>query len=290
MKAVHWCVALTTALVMLSGAMWGCRASATHIRENTPAFSYDGRQAITVVSFNIRVGYGVEDWGTSPYRLKDHKKDLGPIVAAIRSCQADIVGLQEVLGNDQATKLARRLNMNVAYAGHPTYSPSGSWWGVAILSKYPIVESRSFIISSGAGNSKSALLCTIDVGGREQHYLSIHKDHDLKDGGSFKKIMRNVETIRGPMVLIGDLNMLPFDPRLNLLIPRFRDSAEKINSTTAREARSVGTFYGIGRIDFVMIDPAYFTVHDVGLAERPYRDASDHVAYWARIVPRKQSH
>ncbi len=256
MKAAHWYVALVTALVMLTGAMWGCRATTAHIRKKPPPFFYDDRQAITVVSFNIRVGYGVEDWGTNPYKLKDHQKDLDPIVAAIRSCDADIVGLQEVLGSDQATKLARRLNMNVAYAGHPTYSPSGPWWGVAILSKYPILRSQGFAISSGAGNSKSALLCTIDVGGREQHYLSIHKDKDLKDGGSFKKIMGKIEAIKGPMVLIGDLNMSPFDPRLNLLKPRFRDSAEKIDSTTAQEARSVGTFYGIGRIDFVMIDPA----------------------------------
>ena len=289
MKAVRWSMAVTTALVMLTGAIWGCRATTTHIRKNPPPFSYDGRQAITVVSFNIRVGYGVEDWGTNPYKLKDHKKDIGPIVAAIRSCDADIVGLQEVLGNDQAKELARRLNMNVAYAAHPTYSPSGPWWGVAILSRYPIADARSFIISSGAGNSKSALLCAIDVGGREQHYLSIHKDKDLKDGGSFKKIMRKVEAIKGPMVLIGDLNMSPFDPHLNLLKPRFRDSAEKIDSATAREARSVGTFYGIGRIDFVMVDPAFFTVLDVGLAERTFRDASDHLAYWARIVPEKQS-
>ena len=287
MKILRWVLFLAPALLMLTGAMWGCRATATHIRKNAPPFAYDGRQALTVVSFNIRVGYGIEDWGTNPYKLKDHKKDLGPIVEAIRSCDADIVGLQEVLGKSQAMKLARRLNMNVAYADHPTYSPSGSWWGVAVLSKYPIVQSEGFVISSGAGNSKSALMCTIDVGGRQQHYLSVHKDKDLTDGGSFKIIMRKVKAVKGPMVLIGDLNMSPFDLRLNLLKPRFRDSAENIHSTTAQEARSVGTFYGIGRIDFVMVDLTYFRVIDVGVAGRPYRDASDHLAYWARIVPKK---
>ncbi len=286
MKIIAWIVALSTALMLLTGAMWGCRTTASQVLKSPPQFAYDGRQALTVVSFNIRVGYGVEDWGASPYELKNHKKDLSPIVEAIRSCDADIVGLQEVLGHGQATKLARRLNMNMAYAGHPTYSPSGSWWGVAVLSKYPIVESQNFAISSGPGNSKSALLCTIDVGGRRQHYLSIHKDKDLKDGNSFKKIMRKVKSVEGPMVLIGDLNMSPFDKRLTLLKPRFKDSADKIYSTTAQEARSVGTFYGIGRIDFVMVDPAFFTVLDVGLVERPYRDASDHLAYWAKIVPK----
>lgn len=287
MKTAQWLTAVAVFLVMLTGFMWGRHAVTTQLRKSPPAFVYDGQQALIVLSFNIRVGYGVEDWGTSPYELKDHDKDLEPVVEAIRSCEADIAGLQEVLGNDQALKLAKRLNMNVAYAEHPTFSPGGPWWGVAVLSRYPIVQSERFTISSGAGNSKSALLCTIDVGGRYHYFVSIHKDKDLKDGGSFKRIMRKAKAVKGPMVLIGDLNMTPYDSRLNLLRPRFVDCAEKIVSATAQEARRVGTFYGIGRIDYIMVDPAYFTVVDVGLAERRYRKASDHLAFWAKIVPKK---
>lgn len=287
MKTVRLMPALILSLTLLTGSLWGCRVAASDIRKHPPPFAYDGRQSLTVVSFNIRVGYGTEDWGTNPYDLRGRKKRLKPVAEAIRACNADVVGLQEVLGRAQALKLARHLNMNVAYADHPTYSPSGPWWGVAILSRYPITQWEGFRISNGVGNSKAALLCTIDVGGRAHHFISIHKDKDLKDGGSFKKIMQKIGKVKGPVVLVGDLNMSPIDLRLKILKRRFVDSAEATDTPTAQEARSVGTFYGIGRIDYVWVDPNYYHVADAGLVEHQHRKASDHLAYWTRIIPRK---
>ena len=97
--------------------------------------------------------------------------------------------------------------------------------------------------------------------------------------------MQKIEKVQGPVVLIGDLNMKPYDFRLKLLNPRFVDSAKQTDSSTAREARSIGTFYGIGRIDYVLVDPKYYRVIDAGLVEHAHREASDHLAYWARIIP-----
>lgn len=255
-------------------------------RNAPPPFSLDGRQSLTLVSFNIRVGYGAHDRGVSPTKLKDKPKRLRPIIDAIRSVEADIVGLQEVLGHDQARRLGKALNMNAAYAHHPTFSPYGPWWGVAILSKFPISKAQGFQISSGAGNTKSALICAVQIGGRTMHFVCIHKDKDLEDGGSFRKIMQKIEPVKGPVVLIGDLNMSPFDLRLDILKKRFQDSAEGIESVSAIEARSTGTFLGIGRIDYVLVDPKYFNVWDVGLVDRQYWNASDHLAYWAKVVPK----
>lgn len=287
MKTARLLMVAITAFLLMTGFTWKGRTVVSNIRNGTPSFVYDGRQALTIVSFNIRVGYGTEDHGVDPYTLKDRKKKLGPVVDAIQSCGADIVGLQEVLGHRQALQVARKLNMNAAYADHPTFSPSGPWWGVAILSKYSIVQAEDIQISSGVGNSKTALLCTIDVGGRRQHFVSIHKDKDLKDGGSFRAIMLKIESVKAPVVLIGDFNMSPFDRRLNILKPRFGDSAEMIDTPSAQEARRVGTFYGIGRIDYVWTDVMHFRVIDAGLTPRRHRDASDHLAYWTRVVPKK---
>ncbi len=254
------------------------------IRESSPPLADNGRQTLTLVSFNIRVGYGTKDWGMSPFELRHRKKTLAPIIGAIRSCKADIVGLQEVLGRDQARKLAEQLSMNYAYAAHPTTSPYGRWWGVAVLSRYPIVEAKNFQISVGRGNSKTALRCSINVRGRIIHVISVHKDRDLNDGNSFRKIMKHIKPLKGAVALIGDMNMLPADSRFNILNKRFKDSAETINSDRARQARDLGTFLGVGRIDYVLIDPTYFKVLDVGLANRQYWDASDHLAFWAKII------
>ena len=235
------------------------------------------------MSYNIRVGYGTKDPGADPYTLSMRRKNLPPIVAAIRSIDSDIVGLQEVHGSGQARKLAQALHMNYAYEGHGTGSARPSWWGVALLSKYPIQHAQGIEISSGRGNTKSALLCTIDVRGQLTTFLSVHKDKDLQDGSSFKRLMRVVQQIPGPIVLIGDLNIHPWDPRLQLLRPRFIDTATAVGTEKAREARNTGTFLGLGRIDYVLADPQFFVVEDAGIIDRAYWNASDHLGYYTAI-------
>ncbi len=282
MKLIHLLKAAACNMVLI--LFVSTCGGADNLRETSPHFAGNGRQTLTLVSFNIRVGYGTKDWGMSPFELRHRKKTIAPIIGAIRSCEADIVGLQEVLGRDQARKLAEALGMKYAYAAHPTTSPYGPWWGVALLSKYRIVDAENFPISVGRGDSKTALRCSIDVRGRIIHVINVHKDRDLKDGNSFRKIMKQIKPLKGAVALIGDMNMLPADSRFNILNKRFKDSAETINSDRARQARDLGTFLGVGRIDYVLIDPTYLKVLDVGLANRRFWGASDHLAFWAKVI------
>ena len=238
------------------------------------------------MSYNIRVGYGGKDHGVDPYTLSMRKENLPPIVAAIQSIDPDLVGLQEVRGSGQARRLAKALDLNYASTRHATGSSRPSWWGVAILSKHPILKAKGIQISSGRGNTKSALICTVDIGGKPATFFSIHKDKDLKDGSSFKAIMRAVDKIENPIVLIGDLNMYPYDRRLELLQPRFIDTAMAVDTESAKNARNTGTFFGLGRIDYVLVDSRYFEVQDSGIISREHWNASDHLAYYARIIPK----
>ena len=247
---------------------------------------------LTVLSYNIRIGAGIQRWKASPYRLKnDATLDLKPIVAAIRSINPDIVGLQEVLGESQASELGESLGMHHAYVQHGI-GRHGSWWGVAVLSKYPIQSTDRVQISSGRGNTKSMLVAAIDLGGRLASFISIHKDKDLDDGESLRVAMQYIGRIERPTVLIGDLNMEIYDERLEVLAPRFRDSADGLLTPGAIQARERGTWDSRiidrpnRRIDYVFIDPSYWTVQDVGLLPTEHWHASDHIGYFARIVPR----
>jgi endonuclease/exonuclease/phosphatase family metal-dependent hydrolase len=263
----------------------GCQ-NVYNIRTGNTAGTPSINKRLTVMSYNIRVGYGGKDHGVDPYTLSMRKENLPPIVAAIQSIDPDIVGLQEVRGSGQARRLAKAMDMNYAYTWHDTGSSRPSWWGVAILSKYPILKAKGIQISSGRGNTKSALICTVDIGGQPATFFSIHKDKDLKDGSSFKAIMRAVDKIENPIVLIGDLNMYPDDWRMKLLQPRFIDTAMAVDTESAKNARYTGTFLGIGRIDYVLVDSRYFEVQDSGIIARELWDASDHLAYYARIIPK----
>lgn len=253
-----------------------------NIRTARPACMPGG--ALTVMSFNIRVGYGTSDWGKNPYELRSGPEKLEPIVAAIHSIDPDIVGLQEVLTNGQARRIAKALNFNYSITPHPNNRP---WWGVAILSKHPISDARAININSGRGNAKNALLATVDVCGRDMVFASIHKDKDLRNGGSFRAIRSAIEGSGLPTVLIGDFNVRPGDRRFALLGGAFTDTARVIDTPGAREAKLTGT-WGSGRgarIDYILVRPVEFDVVDAGIVASEHRRASDHYGYFAKIKP-----
>lgn len=244
---------------------------------------------ITIMSYNIRIGAGYTQFGRSPYRLKDEiTLDLAPVAAAISSVDPDIVGLQEVLGESQAAELGQALNMNYAYVPHGL-DKYGAWWGVAILSKFPIQDITRHEISYGRGNTKAIILADIPVFGHKLVCISIHKDRDLKDGSSFEKTMQRINTINAPVVLIGDLNMWPSDDRHSYLSGRLQDSAVLAQTPSAKFARERGTYPGEDhnswgkRIDYVLLDKDRFEVLDAGLIAKQHWDASDHLGYYTIV-------
>ena len=269
--------------VALLAVLFGCQ-NLRNIRKEDRFGVPSAHQELTVMSYNIRVGYGGRDHGINPYTLTKREENLAPIVAAIQSIDPDIIGLQEVRGSGQARRLAKALNMNYAYAWHETDDERPRWWGVAVLSKYPIVKSKRIQITSEKGRTRSALLSTTDIGDQSATFISIHTARDRDDHSSFEGIMSAVKSIEHPVVLIGDLNMNPDDHRLELLQPRFIDSAVAVNTESAHKARTTGTYPDAGRIDYVLVDSRYFEVRDAGIISREHWDASDHLAYYARIV------
>lgn len=277
-------------LIALAVGVLAGFGNAKNIRSEHAVHSRD--KPITVLSYNIRIGAGVREWNRSPYKLKDEiTLDLKPVIAAIRSVDPDVVGLQEVLGKGQAKALGRALNMNYAYVPHGV-DKYGYWWGVALLSKYKIDKAERHEISYGKGNTKSMLLATLDLGGRTATFVSIHKDRDLTDGSSFRVAMQRIGEIDGPVVLIGDLNMWPDDERHRILAPRFRDSAREADTQGAKFARQRGTWIGEDgdkygkRIDYVLVDPNFWSVRDAGLLPENHWRASDHIGYFARLMPK----
>ncbi len=249
----------------------------------------DNSGLITVMTYNIRVGAGIAQWGESPYKLKDNANlDLQPVAAAIESVDADVVGLQEVYGQQQAEQLGRLLSMAVAYVPHGQ-GKNGGWWGVALLSRFKILDVQRREISQGWGNIKSILIATLEIQKQPVVFIIVHKDRDLKNGQSFVNILKAVENkSSAPMVLLGDLNILPGDQRHSILSRKFIDTALAVETSQARFIRQRGTVIGPGRksrgirIDYVLVN-SQFDVDEVGLISEAYWSASDHLGYFARI-------
>ncbi len=276
---------LMASLICSSIALAGCQTTGNlRTAEAPPPISADN--PLTVMSFNIRLGIGPRGLGDI-YRM-NWGQNLDQVIAAIGSVNPDVVGLQEVAGIDQIRKLATALDMNYAFEYHDTGSNRPPWWGVGILSKYSIRHARGVQISSGRGNTKHIVTAIVDAGQQDLMFVSIHKDKDLVDGTSITNILANVENATMPVVLIGDLNITPSDPRLERIKERFVDTATVENSENAKQARTLGTFHvGGRRIDYVFAQKAFFKVIDAGLVPPEYRGASDHYAYFAKLAMKR---
>lgn len=248
-----------------------------------PAYA-DG--TFRVLTFNIRTGLGSLDPSLDPYKDRKRKVDLAPIVAAIRSANPDVVALQEVRGETQAKALATALGMHHVYHRHgPKY---GKWWGLALLSRFPILASESLPVSHGEGNTRSDLLIRVEIGGKGVTIVDNHADKDIKDGSNHKITMANLEKVTGPLVLLGDFNARPKWKRLKHVRKRLADAVD-IAEDGGDALKEHGTFredrnlIDGKRIDYVFVDAKLIRVKRVGLSDRAHWDASDHIGVFADL-------
>jgi endonuclease/exonuclease/phosphatase family metal-dependent hydrolase len=262
------------AALLLLAIIAGC-TSVHNIRTDKPSPSTQP-SSFTVLTYNIRVGYGGKDPGVNPWELRRAKKKLNPIIRAIASVDPDIVGLQEVLGEGQARQIAKRLNLNFAYAAHP----GRGWWGLAVLSKFPITDCLSRPGSAG----RIVLVCEIEVHDRRVTFVDVHKNLE-KTKSSVSSIMTAINSIDPPLIVMGDFNIAPYDERNLLVKERLADTLYGIRTESAANVRRRGTFVTARnyRIDYVFTDKQNFKVEDVGLIAGVHDNASDHIGYWAQI-------
>ena len=233
------------------------------------------------MTYNIRVGGGRENLLMPVKYLNSSGKKLEKIASAIKSVAPDIISLQEVKGSVQAKSLADALGFNYVYVSH---GDSRLEWGLAILSRFTIAKYQQEVIHHDDKKPRVALVCTIDIINSSITVVNVHYalgDYDQQ----VKETMRIVESITEPALLMGDLNLIDPEDGLDPMRTEFIDTCEAADTKGSREAKQRGTFrFGSKRIDYIFVDPDYFTVLDVGLIAEEHRKASDHLAYFACVT------
>jgi endonuclease/exonuclease/phosphatase family metal-dependent hydrolase len=236
---------------------------------------------LTFMTYNIRVGAGRENLLMPVKYLNSSEEKLEKIALAIKSVAPDIIGLQEVKGSTQAKSLANALGFNYVYVSH---GDSRLEWGLAVLSRFTIVEYQQQVIHHDDKKLRVALVCTIKVNNSSITIVNVHYalgDYDTQ----VKETMKIVGDISGPALLMGDLNLIDLEDGLAPLRTEFIDTCEAVDTKGSREAKQRGTFrFGSKRIDYIFVDPKYFTVLDVGLTPEEHREPSDHLAYFACVT------
>ena len=170
-------------------------------------------QSLRVMTYNI---YGAR--ATSPANAAD----LDAIAEVIRRQNPDFVTMNEVdvftnrTGKDvhQARDLAEKLGMEWHFS--KAIDRDGGEYGDAVLSKYPILEKRSYRLPCAAeqpGEDRSLCVIRVQIDGKDLYVASTHLDHLSGDASRLvqaAEIRRIRDTeLEGDLILCGDLNAIP---------------------------------------------------------------------------------
>ncbi len=195
---------------------------------------------IRVLNFNTHRSYG----------------GIGTVAAEIRAVDPDIVLLEEVdrfkasTGNiDQAAYFADALGMEHAFGANVT-SGNGQY-GVAILSRFKILNEKNYLLPNAPGGEQRGLLGVgVEIGGQEVRIYATHLQNKMV--GLREAQARYVAGILAgedhPIILGGDMNATANTPTLAPLTARLVD-AWSVGSGPE------GTGPNGSRIDFLLASP-----------------------------------
>lgn len=242
-------------------------------------FARGQSENVTVMSYNIHHAEG-----------EDGVLDLERIASLIEESKADIIGLQEVDNHwsersdfqDQAKLLAQRLGMFYVYAANLDRDPLAEGdhrrqYGTAVLSKYPIINSKNhYLTKIGNTEQRGLLEVTINVKGNHVHYYNTHlaltsAERDIQ----IREIIEIANQAKGPKVFVGDLNATPESNEMKPMYANYLDVfAGQTNANTYSAENPTK------RIDYIFTSDDIETVNTEVIESL----ASDHLPITAEIV------
>ncbi|MES9511662.1 endonuclease/exonuclease/phosphatase family protein [Streptomyces sp. NPDC000609] len=214
---------MVAALTAVTASAATGTASASASRASSP-----GRN-VTVMTFNIHHGADPDD-----------VLHLERVAETVRQSGADVVGLQEVDRHfasrsdfvDQASWLAKRLGLHLAYGANLDLDPEKPGdprrrYGTAILSRFPIMNSRNTLLPrSETGEQRGLLEAELLVRGEKLRFLNTHLEDTSQDDRLTQVAAVNaiVNGSRLPTVLVGDLNTAPGSEEIAAMTKRLTDT------------------------------------------------------------------
>lgn len=222
---------------------------------------------LRVVSYNIKHGRG-----------NDNIVNLGRTAGVLRALQPDIVGLQEVDdlatrsgGVPQAQRLGAALGLHDAFGRFMDYQ--GGAYGMAILSRYPILATHSVRLPDG-NEPRVALAVDVQLpSARRLTVVNVHFDWVDDDRFRFAQaeaLTKYLDALTTPYVLLGDFNDEPQSRTLALFMRRASEArkpeTDRFTFSSTAPAKE---------IDFIFTAPAAeWRARDVRVITEPL--VSDH--------------
>lgn len=263
------CFALATAIACGNAAPADQRTAATdRSTGNVPA-----ADTFTVMAYNIHHGEGM-----------DSVVDLERLAALIRDQDPDLVAIQEVDSStertgrvDQTARLAELTGLHAAFGAFMPYQGGG--YGMAVLSRWPILNVRNLRLPDGA-EPRTALAIRVrePASGRELEFVGIHfyrtEEERLAQAMTLLEVLA-ADTV--PIILAGDFNSEPGGAVMDTLARSFHVLDKGADNLT------FSSYDPVREIDFFLVRPAdRFEVISHDVLDEPV--ASDHRPLTARLI------
>ncbi|MEJ7740493.1 MAG: endonuclease/exonuclease/phosphatase family protein [Chitinophagaceae bacterium] len=213
--------------------------------------------------------------------------DIEAIALVIKQQQPDLVALQEIdvyterSGKTlhQANELAARTGMKAYFAKAIDYG--GGEYGIAILSKHPMENMKSFPLPTAEGTGgEPRILATAVInlpGNKKIIFACTHMDAQSKDTNRVIQIKKIVDILKQetlPVIIAGDFNADPSTPVIQILDGHFTRTCQTGCGFTIPVNNPSKT------IDFIAYSPnSAFTVKQHRVIDEKY--ASDHLPVFA---------
>lgn len=221
---------------------------------------------------------------------------------SIRSISADLVFLQEVLGEHQAWSsrykdvwpeaaqyefLADSIWQDFAYGRNAVYT--GGHHGNALLSKYPITHWENHDVSIQGTEKRGILHCQIAIPNSTAPlhamcvHLSLRERHRQVELEKLCEFVNNIPS-HHPVVVAGDFN--DWRQKSQNLLKSQANLVEVFNHTYGEPAKTFPAFFPMLRLDRIYVRSTKNSTPFV-LPHKPWSRLSDHAPLLAEIeLPR----
>ena len=215
----------------------------------------------------------------------EQKIDFEIMSDAIKSCNADIVALNEMRDkgtnpeyDEQVAILAEKTGLNNYYFAKATLIDGDNPYGNGLLSKYPIIKAETIPIPDpavkaykGYYETRCVLKAKLENGITVlvTHFGLNPDEHE----NAVKTVVENLESEK--CILMGDFNVLPDNKVLQPIRECMKDTADLFNTPL----NSFPSDYPDCKIDYVFVSPDIEVID----ADIPYIVASDHRPHTATI-------
>lgn len=177
--------------------------------QDTAIYAQESSVRLKILCYNLRFGELA-----SLEELADFIKEQNPDVVALQEvdCRTFRDRTPQQHGKDFATELGFRTGMFAAYGKTIPYA--GGYYGIAILSKYPLAKvERIYLPKTENGKEQRAVLVA-DVEYREDEYFtfaSTHLDYTNTEErqAQVKKLNEVLPAKPYPVIVAGDFNARP---------------------------------------------------------------------------------